>query len=296
MSEFKVDAEFEMHAAQAQIAFQEAAAAEQDASLGCNLPVGTTGKAVFCGGTAGVGKAEVVNGQPRPGKPYAIMNMEVLAPEAAKGKKYGRYFDFLHHEKYSEAQKLCDFLDFMQDAGMPKEVRAKCVGTLRPAFEWASSAPPFAFTVISGYRGRTDYAPIPDVSGGIPLPTATSALFPNASPTIPPAPADSSVTPAAPSSPAVPAGPTVDNVAEVVSGTPPAPASAPPPAPAPAPPVAPTPFPTSPAAPPTGLQPGATVTLYGQQFELVATDGKICTVKNPENGQVMANIPVAQIT
>lgn len=175
----KVSEEFKLFSQTSQTAFKEAAESEHGASTGCDLPLGTRGIVAFTGGTAGQTKAKVVNGNNVPGKPYIIMELQVVEPEAAKGRKYNKYFDLSDHPNYSKAQKLCDYYDFMEDAGMPKEIRKS--GEVEEVFGWCESETrTFKFEVVEGYGSRREIKPFLDV-GGVPTGSATAAAMAAAS-------------------------------------------------------------------------------------------------------------------
>ena len=169
----KVSDEFKMFEQTSQTAFKEAAESEHGASSGCDLPLGTRGIVAFTGMNAGQTKGKVVNNVNQPGKPYVIMELQVVEPEAAKGRKYNKYFDLSDHPNYSKAQKICDMIDYMEDAGMPKEVRKAGTGSKGIEAWCAEATRTFKFEVVDGYGGRREIKPFIDI-GGIPTGSATA--------------------------------------------------------------------------------------------------------------------------
>lgn len=279
MSQFKVSEDFKLYQMQSANAFQEAGKAEHGVSMGTTLPVGTEGRAKIVGGSAGKTKAKVVNGQPVPGKPFIILEFEILEPASHIGQKSSRYFDISHHEQYSMTQKLSDWYDWLEDAGMPREIRA--LGDPNQVFTWASAeVRVFNFIVESGYQGRRDIKSTPG-AGALPGATATSSLMNSIPPTVP------SPVPPVPTPAPVPVAPE-------------APPVAPPAAPAPTPDAAafsnaPAPVPQPEAT--TSHTPGSTVTAYGQPFILNSLEPNgTCTLKSPTTGQLMPNVPQSALS
>jgi hypothetical protein len=176
---FEVSPEFKMFQSQTNTAFKEAGEAEHGVAMGCDLPVGTTGKATIIGGSAGSTKAKVVAGQPVPAKPYLILEFEIVLPESHKGRKYSRYFDISNHEKFTTAQKISQWWDWMEDAGCPNEIRK--TGDPVQGFNWAGSETRmFDFIIESGYNGRKDIKATPPM-GQLPAATSTQQAMAAAS-------------------------------------------------------------------------------------------------------------------
>lgn len=171
----KVSDEFKMYEQTSQTAFKEAAESEHGASSGCDLPLGTRGIVAFSGASAGQTKPKTVGNNTVPGKPFTIFELQVVEPEQAKGRKYNKYFDLSDHPNYSKAQKLCDMYDYLEDAGMPKEIRK--AGGMQAVINWMSEdTRSFKFEVVDGYGGRRDIKPFIDV-GGVPTGSATAAAM-----------------------------------------------------------------------------------------------------------------------
>lgn len=270
MAKFEVSQEFQLYQAQTAAAFQEAAAAEHSTSLGCDMPIGTTGRAKITGGSASKGKPKVVNNQPQPGKPRIMMEVEVIEPASHAGRKYMVYFDLSHHEKYSTAQKLGDWWDWMCDAGCPQEVRK--TGDPNQGFAWcAQEERVFSFIVNAGYLGRGEIKSVP-AAGPLPTATSTANLLNQFSPTDPAVPQPQIAAPAPAPAPVAPT-PTPQPVAQ------------------PAPAATPTPTPT----PQGGPAPGSTVTAFGNQFTVVSVEGTTCTLANPTTGAKTPGVPLTAI-
>ena len=174
---FQVSQEFQALQAQTAQAFQEASEAEHRATRGSDLPIGTRGVVTIVSGSAGQTKPKVVNGQPQPGKPFVTLEFEYQTPEAVKGKKASRYFDLAHHEKYPMAQKVADLFDFLEDAGMPKELRKESGSDISAIGPWISSNPSFNFIVVAGYQGRGEIKPTPAVDSNLPSADSTNSLL-----------------------------------------------------------------------------------------------------------------------
>lgn len=261
---FEVSPEFKMFQAQTQTAFQEAGQQEHGASMGCDLPVGTRGKATISGGIASAGKPKVVNGQPQPAKPYFLIEIEIVEPASHKGRKYNRYFDISHHEKYTTAQKIADWWDWMEDAGCPNEVRK--TGDPAQGFNWAGQeARYFDFIIEAGYQGRGQIKSVPAMGQ---LPSATSTNQALGQP--------------------VQFGPAQVQAPAGAFHAAPAPAQ-----PAPA---APAPVAAQPTPAPSGFQVGQEVTAFNQKWTVLEVSGETCKLKNVASGNEMPGIPLAAVS
>ncbi len=172
--ERKVSEEFKLYQQQSQTAFEEAGKQERGADNGCDLPLGTRGIATFSGAQCMSTKPKVINGQPIPGKPNIIMEVQIIEPESHQGRKYAKWHGIDDHPSYSKQQKIADFYNYMEDAGLPKELRAK--GSLEEVFNWCEqTAPKFPFEVVEGYGGRREIKPLIPTSS--PTASATSAAM-----------------------------------------------------------------------------------------------------------------------
>lgn len=276
MSKFEVSQEFKLFAQQAQGAFQEAGKAEMGSASGCDLPIGTRGRMVIAGASAGQTKPKVVNGIQQAGKPYLLLELETIEPESHRGRKYNRYFDLSHHEKYSQQQKIQDFYDWMETAGLPREVRN--TGDINQVFAWASEQRrEFSYLIESGYQGRAEIVSVPEI-GPTPTGSATQAAM-----AAPAAPAPTPVAPAAPQAAPAPAPTQLVGTtsAPAQTASEPAPASPAPTQQAPAP------------ADQSGPQPGQQTQVYGSPVTIVSVDGQMVKVRNAEGKEY--TVPVGQL-
>jgi len=184
MSEEKKIEKFVVSDSFAQFEANNAAAvqAARDAeirTLGINLPVGTMGTCTIIDCNAKTSKQTTDDkGVVKGGNPMITMAFEVSTPEDKKGHKFYRNFIFNHHEKYSAAQKYADWLDFMEKAGLPREVRAASTAAI---VKWcAEDARSFLYEVVHDEYGddqKRNVQPQVGTSNTLPTPTATSAAL-----------------------------------------------------------------------------------------------------------------------
>lgn len=172
--------QFEIQHEQAVQAVREA----EIRTMGIGLETGTQGVCII-GSMTAKKSAKTTNdkGESKGGNPMVLMQFEVVQPETKKGHKMFRNFIFTYHEKYTDIQKYQDWLDFMEKAGLPREVRVKGTSAI---VAWASEAPrSFPFEVIEDKYGDDQNRNIVPVVGSTNvLPTATStaaALAPSSS-------------------------------------------------------------------------------------------------------------------
>lgn len=168
-------AQFEANNAAAVQAAREA----EVRTLGINLPVGTMGSCTIIDCNAKTSKQVTDDkGVVKGGNPMVTMAFEVSTPEDKKGHKFYRNFIFNHHEKYSAAQKYADWLDFMEKAGLPREIRAASTAAI---IKWcAEAARSFLYEVVHDEYGddqKRNVQPQVGTSNTLPTPTATSAAL-----------------------------------------------------------------------------------------------------------------------
>jgi len=163
---FKVSEEFAKFETIASTALDDARKAEVGAR-GCDLPVGTTGEAIIVDAQTLTLNREDEQTKIKSSYPAVQLVFSIQGPAEFKGRQQSRLFGFEEHPKMSAAQKYQQFLDFCENAGLPREIRQK---TTADIFGWLAAEPrKFAYIVKAG---KGDYRNI-EAIGKTALPTST---------------------------------------------------------------------------------------------------------------------------
>lgn len=172
-STFKVSDDFDMFEARSQDALDKVRK-EEKRTMGFPLDVGVKGRCVILSAEGSRSKVVVdTKTNVQSGGNFMIkMWFQVVTPEAHKGTKVLRNFVFNDTEKMTKETRYQMWLDFMENAGLPRSIREN--GKTRDIVAWCAEQPrEFDFEIVKDLFGTDDKNLRPVSVNTQPLPGAT---------------------------------------------------------------------------------------------------------------------------